>query len=219
MSTTSLASRARAYAALGDTTRLAIIDLLANTDLPSGAVASQLAVPTNLLAHHLRALEDAGLIVRRRSEGDARRSYLQRTAASYELIGTPAAPRPHRVTFICSANSARSQLAERYWRSISDVPATSAGTHPAARVHPRAVAAARRHGLDLTDATPRLLTDVLADDDLVITVCDRAYEELPSSALHWSVPDPARHDDADSFEQAFSQIARRADLLTRSLPA
>lgn len=213
MSTPLLAFRARAYAALGDTTRLAIIDLLAATDLPSGAVASQLDIPTNLLAHHLRILEDAELIVRRRSEGDGRRSYLQRTAASYELIGAPATPLPRRVAFVCSANSARSQLAERYWRSISSVPATSAGTHPAARVHPRAVATAHRHGLDLTDATPRLLQETLTEDDLIITVCDRAYEETPNAALHWSVPDPVRHDAADSFEQAFGEIARRVDLL------
>lgn len=96
---------------------------------------------------------------------------------------------------MCSQNSARSQLAESYWRSISDIPALSAGTRPARRVHPGAVSVARRHGLDLTHATPKLARDVLTGDELLIAVCDRAYEDVDGPLLHWSIPDPAVKED------------------------
>ena len=59
MSIGGLAARAAAYAALGDPSRLAIIDRLANADLASGELADALGLPTNLIAHHLRVLEDA----------------------------------------------------------------------------------------------------------------------------------------------------------------
>ena len=49
--------------------------------------------------------------------------------------------------FVCTANSARSQLAAATWNQLSTIPATSAGTHPGPRIHPRAIATARRHGL------------------------------------------------------------------------
>lgn len=111
MSIWNLEAGARAYAALGDPSRLAIIDMLANADLASGELGSKLDIPTNLVAHHLRVLEEAGLIERRRSEGDGRRSYVTRTPACNELLGAGRLPRPRRIAFVCSQNSARSQLA------------------------------------------------------------------------------------------------------------
>ncbi len=211
-------SRARAYAALGDPSRLVIIDLLAHADLGSGELAARLGLPTNLVAHHLAVLEQAGLVARRRSEGDARRTYVHRTAACNELVG-PAEPLPppRRVAFVCSQNSARSQLAEAYWRAISVIPVTSAGTHPARRVHPRAVTVGRRHGLDLTAAVPKLAADVLTGDDLLVAVCDRAYEDLAGQALHWSIPDPVLAGDAGAFDAVYDDIAGRADRLAASL--
>ncbi len=216
MSTSELEGRARAYAALGDPSRLAIIDLLANADRASGELAEALGLPTNLVAHHLRVLEEAGLVLRRRSEGDGRRTYVTRTHACNRLLGAGRLPRPHRVAFLCSQNSARSQLAESYWRTVSDIPVVSGGTHPAGRVHPRAVAVGRRHGLDLTTARPRLAADVLSGDELVIAVCDRAYEDLDSRPLHWSIPDPALTQSADAFEGAFDDITGRIDQLAAS---
>jgi protein-tyrosine-phosphatase len=209
MSIWDLDTRARAYAALGDPSRLAIIDLLAHVDLASGELGNKLDLPTNLIAHHLRVLEEAGLILRRRSEGDGRRAYVTRTQACNQLIGAEHLPRPRKVAFVCSQNSARSQLAESYWRTVSDIPVVSGGTHPAPRVHPRAVAVGRRHGLDLTASRPRLATDVLSGDELVIAVCDRAYEELDNRPLHWSIPDPALADSADAFEVAYDDITGR----------
>jgi protein-tyrosine-phosphatase len=217
MSTAGLEARALAYAALGDPSRLAIIDLLAHADLASGELGAQLAVPTNLIAHHLKVLEGAGLVVRRRSEGDGRRTYVTRTAGCNDLIGPTRLTRPHSVAFVCSQNSARSQLAESYWRTISDIPAVSGGTHPAARVHPRAIKVGRRHGLDLSAARPRLAADVLRGDELVIAVCDRAYEDLGNRPLHWSIPDPALAEGADAFERTFEDIVGRISRLAASL--
>ena len=125
-------------------------------------------------------------------------------------------PEPHRVAFLCSQNSARSQLAESYWRTVSDIPVVSGGTHPASRVHPRAVTVGRRHGLDLTTARPRLAADVLSGDELVIAVCDRAYEDLDSQPLHWSIPDPALAESAEAFEGAYDDITGRINRLAAS---
>jgi len=216
MSTTALATRARAYAALGDLSRLAIIDLLAHADLASGELGTRLGIPTNLVAHHLHVLEDAGLVRRRRSDGDGRRTYVTRTATCNSLLGGARLPRPHRIAFLCSQNSARSQLAESFWRTVSDIPVISAGTHPAPRVHPRAVTTGRRHGLDLTAARPRLAADVLGGDELVIAVCDQAYEYLDTQPWHWSIPDPATSDDNEAFERAYDDITGRITRLVES---
>lgn len=213
-----LESRAQAYAALGDPSRLAIVDLLGLADLAPGELGASLDIPTNLMAHHLQILEQAGLISRRRSEGDGRRTYVLRTPACDRLLGAGSRlPRPRGVAFICSQNSARSQLAEHYWRTISNISATSAGTHPAPRVHPDAITVARRHGLDLTHATPKLTGDILTGDELLIAVCDRAYEELDTQPLHWSVPDPARAGSPGAFERAYDELTRRVDLLAASI--
>lgn len=213
-----LESRAQAYAALGDPSRLAIVDLLGLADLAPGELGASLDIPTNLMAHHLQILEQAGLISRRRSEGDGRRTYVLRTPACNRLLGAGSRlPRPQGVAFICSQNSARSQLAEHYWRTISNISATSAGTHPAPRVHPDAITVARRHGLDLTHATPKLTGDILTGDELLIAVCDRAYEELDTQPLHWSVPDPARAGSPGAFERAYDELTRRVDLLAASI--
>lgn len=214
-----LESRVRAYAALGDASRLAIIDLLGHADLSPGELGARLGIPTNLMAHHLQTLESAGLIMRHRSEGDGRRSYVLRTPACQRLLRGDGAhlPRPRRVAFVCSQNSARSQLAEHYWRTISDIPVVSGGTRPATRVHLKAVAVGRRHGLDLSAAAPKLARDVLVGDELLIAVCDRAYEELGSKPLHWSIPDPAQPDTAAAFDTAYADLTDRVDDLAASL--
>jgi DNA-binding transcriptional ArsR family regulator len=128
MSTADRQGRAQVYAALGDPVRLHIVDLLAHDDLSPKQLAIAVDLPTNLLAHHLQLLERAGLIARHHSEGDRRRTYVTRTAACERLVGTPAVPPPDAIAFVCSHNSARSQLAEAYWRSVSSLPVSSAGT-------------------------------------------------------------------------------------------
>jgi protein-tyrosine-phosphatase len=193
---------------------LAIVDRLTLGDASPGELGRELGLPSNLLAHHLKPLTRAGVIERSRSEGDHRRVYLRLRP----LVGAPvAAPRvASRVVFVCTHNSARSQFAAALWARRGAVPAASAGTAPAARVHPRAVAIARGHGLSLARARPAHIGDVLRDADLVVAVCDSAHEELGALArprLHWSIPDPARVDTDEAFDRAFHEIAERVDRL------
>jgi protein-tyrosine-phosphatase len=210
-----LEERAAVHAALGEPVRLALAERLITGDASPSDLAADLGLGTNLLAHHLRVLEHAGVIRRIRSEGDRRRSYVQLRLDSptvrSTLPGEVVADAPRRMLFVCSANSARSQLAAATWNSLSAVPAASAGTHPAARVHPRAIVVAARHGLDLSDAAPAGLDSRLDEADLIVAVCDNAHEALDPDLprLHWSVPDPARIDTDTAFEAAFTDINSR----------
>jgi protein-tyrosine-phosphatase len=87
----------------------------------------------------------------------------------------------------------------------------SAGTHPAEHVHPGAIAAGKRRGLDLTAQRPQPLDAVKRLPRLVVTVCDRAHEELePGQAwLHWSVPDPVPVGDKAAFDAARDELEER----------
>ena len=213
---TGLVERARVHAALGEPARLAIVDRLMLGDASPSEIGRSLGLVSNLLAHHLKQLEQAGVVQRSRSEGDHRRTYLRlRPPALAGLLsaGTVRAP---RVVFVCTQNSARSQLAAALWEQVSGVPVASAGTEPAERVHPLAVAAAGAHGLALSGARTAHLRDVLQPDDLVVAVCDNAHEQLsdePGDRLHWSVPDPARARTQDAFDRAFDDLADRVDRL------
>jgi ArsR family transcriptional regulator, arsenate/arsenite/antimonite-responsive transcriptional repressor / arsenate reductase (thioredoxin) len=218
--TSGVASRAAVHAALADPARLQIIDTLSAGDTSPSELAAMLAMPSNLLAHHLRVLEQAGLITRRRSDGDRRRTYLQLVSGTLESLTRPAAPTARRVLFVCTANSARSHLAAALWRRTSSLPAASAGTHPAARIDPGAVAAARRHHLPMRRLHPRHIGDVRHDGDLVITVCDLAHEELGrQAAVHWSIPDPVPVGDPASFDTALAELSHRVERLAPRLAA
>lgn len=212
-----LHTRATRHAALGDPTRLRIVDLLRLGDRSPRELQDRLGIASNLLAHHLGVLADAGLTTRTRSEGDRRRSYLHLVPTSID--GADATVAAHRVLFVCTANSARSQLAEHLWRERSAVPAASAGTIPAPTVAPGAVRIAAAHGLDLSEATPRLLDDVAAAGDLRIAVCDNAYELLGEGDLHWSVTDPAASGTDDAFESAFADLRRRIETVAPFITA
>lgn len=218
--------RAALHAALGEPVRLTIVDALASQDASPGELATLVRLGSNLLAHHLRVLDEAGVIRRVRSEGDRRRSYVQlRLEDPVVWAAVQAGLDPSvsfgvpRVVFVCTANSARSQLAAARWNAISSVPATSAGTHPAGRVHPRATALGRRHGLRLGQARPVGVEKVLRGDDLVVAVCDNVHEELDAgrSRLHWSIQDPVRVDTDDAFEVAYADITRRVERLAATI--
>ena len=215
-----LARRAAVHAALSDPARLQITDTLLAGDASPSELAALLGLPSNLLAHHLHVLEQAGVITRRRSEGDRRRTYLQLIPGPLDALAVPPAQAARRVLFVCTANSARSHLAAALWRRASTVPAVSAGTHPAAAIEPGAIAAATRHRLPLPRLRPRHISDVQHDDDLVITVCDLAHEELGhAAALHWSVPDPVPGGDPASFDTALTQLTDRVGRLAPRLAA
>jgi protein-tyrosine-phosphatase/DNA-binding HxlR family transcriptional regulator len=226
-----LARRAAVHAALGDPGRLAIVDALLLGEASPTELQRLLAMPSNLLAHHVRVLEKVGVVARHRSEADRRRTYLTLAPGAFDALRPVRVHDAVRVVFVCTHNSARSQLAAALWNDTSSVPATSAGTHPAATVHPGAVAAARRHRVPLVPAAPRHVADVLDNDDaaadvLVITVCDAAHEELVTTrggargavpaSLHWSIPDPARTGEDAAFDRV---VADLTDRIARVAPA
>ena len=215
-----LERRAAVHAALADPARLAITDALADGDASPSELAGMLAMPSNLLAHHLNVLEETGLVTRHRSEGDRRRTYLRLVPGILDSLAGPPGRAARRVVFVCTANSARSHLAAALWRRASPVPAVSAGTRPAERIHPGAVDAAGRHQLPLPRLRPRHISDVLHDGDLVVTVCDLAHEELGAqAAVHWSVPDPVPAGDPGSFDAALTELDRRVARLAPRLAA
>jgi protein-tyrosine-phosphatase len=218
--TSELVRRASVHAALGDPVRLGITDALGEGDLSPSELMALLAIPSNLLAHHLHVLEDAGLVTRRRSQGDRRRTYLRLVPGMLESLAGPRARAARRVLFVCTANSARSHLAAALWRRSSVVPAASAGTHPADGIDPGAIDAAVRHALPLPRLRPRHINDVQQDGDLVVTVCDLAHEELGGLAVvHWSVPDPVPAGDPASFDAALDELADRVRRLAPRLAA
>lgn len=207
-----LYERAERYAALGDPVRLAMVDALAVSDLAPSELATRFDVASNLLAHHLGVLEHAGILERLVSSGDGRRRYVRLRSEAVSDISIGARPPHGPVLFVCTQNSARSQLAAALWAQDGTV-AVSAGTHPADRIHPGAVAAAGRAGLDLSDRTPRRLEDVTVEPSLVVTVCDRAHEELlpDASWWHWSVPDPVEDRDPAAFDTALARLRTRIE--------
>jgi protein-tyrosine-phosphatase len=226
----SLEQRAGMHAALGEPIRLAIAEHLVLSDASPGELTVKLHLTTNLMAHHLKVLEDAGLVRRRRSEGDLRRSYVQLRLDDPDVVSLmgPSAPflspppAGARVVFVCTHNSARSQLAAAAWERVSATPARSGGTHPAARVHPRAVRTAGRHGLRIGRARTVHVDDVVGPGDLVVSVCDQAHEELSADPrampqLHWAVPDPVTADTDAAFEAAYQEIHQRVDRLAAAL--
>lgn len=228
------------FAALGEPVRLAIVEHLALGDAAPGELGALVDLASNHLAFHLKVLQDAGLVRKVRSEGDRRRSYVRLRLddpAVTALVRPPLmavterlGPLPERVVFVCTHNSARSQLAAAAWAKVSPLPVASAGTEPAARVHPRAVTTARRHGLRLVGARTHHLDETARPGDLLVAVCDNAYEDLgpagdaasPGSTptgvrLHWSVPDPVRVDSDDAFEDACTDLTRRVGHLADTL--
>lgn len=220
-----LQRRVARHAALADAARLRVVDLLVLGDASPGELRAALGLSSNLLAHHLGVLERAGLVSRHTSQADRRRSYVSLEAEALDGLaptGGRAGAGARRVVFVCTANSARSQLAAALWNTTATVPGLSAGTHPADRVAPGARAAAERRGLRLATAPVRL-ADVAAPGDLLVTVCDRAHEELAPSTTgvptgpHWSVPDPVPVGTEAAFDAAAAEIERRVALLAAHL--
>lgn len=218
-----LQRRAAAFAALGDPNRLAIAEALALTDCSPSELENRLGIPSNLLSHHLDTLVSVGFVRRLRSAGDGRRRYVRLAPDLPDHWLPSTSIEASDVLFVCHHNSARSQFAAAYWNLHSMIPAESAGTQPAARVHPMAIQAAGPRGLDLTGQIPRGYEQLSRVPSLIISVCDVAFEgAAPFSGtqrLHWSVPDPAGSVDLEAFDVAFAEIAQRIDRLAPSVLA
>jgi protein-tyrosine-phosphatase len=132
---------------------------------------------------------------------------------------------PVRVLFLCTGNSARSQIAEALLRKKGGdrFVVASAGAHPAREVRPEAVAALARHDIDWSAQRPKGYEAIEEGQwDLVITLCDRMKESCPALptrpvTAHWGVPDPAAVQDSKARATAFSDtlnlLSWRIDLM------
>jgi arsenate reductase (thioredoxin) len=120
----------------------------------------------------------------------------------------------NRILILCTGNSCRSQMAEYVLRLIDPgLEVHSAGTDPAPRVHPRAVAVMREIGVDMTGALPKRVDRFLGEPfDFVITVCDNAREQCPvftgnvRTRVHLGFDDPAA---ASGTEEEVVAVFRR----------
>jgi protein-tyrosine-phosphatase len=195
----------------------------------------------SLVSYHLRRLRDGGLVSMRRSAADGRDSYyVLDLARCGELLSRAGAalhpamastPRPRarrrrgaplaRVLFLCTGNSARSQIAEALCERLSDgaVRAASAGSHPKP-LHSNAVRVMRERGIDISGRRSKHLSEFSGQRfEYVISLCDRVREICPEfpggpELIHWSIPDPAREPGSD--EETLSAFERTAgELCTR----
>jgi len=224
----------------GHPLRWRLLAELARSDHLVSELCDATGEPQNLVSYHLGKLRDARLVSARRSAADGRDAYYTADLARIGGLlsatggalhpGLRFAPRPTdsvrlrrvRVLFLCTGNSARSQMAEVLARSLSGgvLEAYSAGSHPKP-MHPNAVRVMRdEHGLDLRGLSSKHL-DVFAGRrfDWVISLCDRVREVCPEfpghpETIHWSMPNPADGDaDDDASYPLFQQTA--AELVTR----
>jgi ArsR family transcriptional regulator, arsenate/arsenite/antimonite-responsive transcriptional repressor / arsenate reductase (thioredoxin) len=236
---------------VGHPLRWCLLTELARSDLRVRELVERVDEPQNLVSYHLRVLRTGGLVSATRSSFDARDSYyhldldqcakgLAATATSLHpmlRVGTPEpspppsnehhAARPS-VLFVCGGNSARSPLAEALMRRRAGdrVGVSSAGTRPKDRIHPHAARVLREHyGIDIGGQIPRQLDFTSGGGfDHVVTLCDRAREEVSGSAgrhrlIHWSVTDPTGAADArkGGSYQRFLAVAADIDSRVRHL--
>jgi protein-tyrosine-phosphatase len=198
--------------------------------------------PQNLVSYHLRELRDAGLVSSRRSSFDARDAYyrldvdrcgalLSSTAAALhpalQFVPSLVTPRRQgrtpRVLFLCTGNSARSQMAAALLeqRSFHTIEARSAGSHPKP-LHANAVRVMADRGIDISGNTSKHLRRYTRTHfDYVVTLCDKVREVCPDfpaepARTHWSMPDPAIEGSSD--EETLPAFQRTADELETRIP-
>jgi protein-tyrosine-phosphatase len=203
----------------GHPLRWQLLGELARSDLMVHELTGRVGQPQNLVSYHLAKLRDAGLVTARRSSADGRDAYYSVDIARFGdlLTATGAALHPGlrlvppppdsvapgaakvRVLFLCTGNSARSQMAEALIDHLSagTIEAASAGSHPKS-LHPNAVRVMRKRGIDIEGNRTKHLDEFLAGRfDRVVTLCDRVREVCPDFAghpehVHWSMADPAQ---------------------------
>src|SRR4051794_36261459 len=229
----------------GHPLRWSLLSELARSDRRVGELCELAGRRQSLVSYHLRQLRDGGLVSLRRSAADGRDTYyvldlarcgeLLRSAGVSLHPGLAATPRPRskrqrgatvtRVLFLCTGNSARSQIAEALASQLSGgaLSAASAGSHPK-RLHPSAVRVMRKRGIDLSGRRSKHLSEFAGQRfDYVISLCDRVREVCPEfpggpELIHWSIPDPARDEDAlPAFERAAAELCTRVAFLIAAI--
>lgn len=201
--------------------------------------------PQNLVSYHLAKLSKAGLVSKRKSSADGRDSYyaLDVARCGNLLAATGSALHPGlrlsvpprslsrretgsdeiSVLFLCTGNSARSQIAEALTGELSNgyIAARSAGSNPKP-LHPNAVRVMGERGIDISGWRSKHLGEFAgARFDFVVTLCDRVREVCPEfpghpKAIHWSIPDPSR--EGATSRQNYRAFERTADELAARIP-
>jgi ArsR family transcriptional regulator, arsenate/arsenite/antimonite-responsive transcriptional repressor / arsenate reductase (thioredoxin) len=232
----------------GHPLRWRLLSELARSDLRVGELCEVAGRRQSLVSYHLRQLRDGGLVSMRRSAADGRDTYyVLDTARCGELLisagvslhpGLAATPRARagrecgsaaRVLFLCTGNSARSQMAEALCERLAEgaLSAVSAGSHPKP-VHPNAVRVMRARGIDIAGRRSKHLSEFAADRfDYVISLCDRVREVCPEfqggpELIHWSIPDPAREpgnneETLPAFERTATELCTRIGFLIQAI--
>ena len=225
----------------GHPLRWRLLSELARSDRRVGELCALAGRRQSLVSYHLGQLRDGGLVSMRRSSADGRDTYyvldlgrcgelLSHTGVSLHPglapIGRPDAAREPssalaRVLFLCTGNSARSQIAEALAEHLSAgaMDAASAGSQPKP-LHRNAVRVMRERRIDISGRRSKHLSEFAGERfDYVISLCDRVREVCPEfpggpELIHWSIPDPAREPGSEQETlPAFERIA--AELETR----
>jgi protein-tyrosine-phosphatase len=222
----------------GHPLRWRLLSELARSDLRVGELCALAGRQQSLVSYHLRRLREGGLVSTRRSLADGRDTYyiLDLTGCGERLRGAATALHPGlatapdatrvpraRVLFLCTGNSARSQMAEALIEQLSGgaVSAESAGSRPKP-LHAEALRVMRARGVDLAGRRSKHLDEFAGEHfDSVITLCDRVREVCPefpgsSEPIHWSIPDPAR-DGGAAFERTAEELAVRIRFLLATM--
>ena len=233
----------------GHALRWQLLSELAHSDRRVGELCELSGQRQSLISYHLRQLRDGGLVSARRSLADGRDTYyvLELERCGEMLVGAGASLHPGlasavgyrqgpgggsataRVLFLCTGNSARSQMAEALAEQLSAgvVRAASAGSHPKP-LHPNAVQVMRERGIDLAGRRSKHLSEFTGRPfDYVISLCDRVREVCPEfpgtpQAIHWSVRDPAREPGTDNetlpaFERTAAELETRISFLLAAI--
>ncbi len=222
----------------GHPLRWRLLSELARSDRRVGELCTLAGKQQSLVSYHLRQLRDGGLVSTRRSLADGRDTYYvldlagcgdRLRSAAFALHpglaagGEDRVAAPARVLFLCTGNSARSQMAEALIEELSggSVTAASAGSAPKP-LHPEAVRAMLARGIDIAGRRSKHLSE-FADQrfDHVITLCDRLREVCPEfpgepETSHWSIPDPAR-EGRPAFERTAEELAVRVRFLLATM--
>lgn len=228
----------------GHELRWRLLTELVRSDRQVRELTGLLSQPQSLVSYHLGRLRAGGLVAMRRSSADRRDAYYRIDLVRCRELFADAAAALHpglrpswpeatvstvrpgaRVLFLCTGNSARSQIAEALLQHHAGDVATavSAGGHPK-RLHPYAVRVMRERGIDIAGQRAKHLGEFTEQRfDYVISLCDRLREICPDfpgppELIHWSIPDPAAEDAGEEETyRAFERTAAELDTRIRFL--